>query len=421
MRRLLAAPALAALLLLASAACLSAQSSFLFAWSGDGDRKVSDFMAVIDADPMSKSYGHLVSTLPVNAVGTMPHHTEYEFPASGIMAANGWAASRTFMLDLRNPTRPKVQSEFGSLGNYSFPHSFVRLPNGHMLATFQGAGHAYAPPGALVELDERGTFIRSSTAVGSTIADTATWPYSLAVDTKHNRVITTNSTMGIPKWLKAPAGSWRKTRVDSVSTTQLQLWDLRDLRLLTTITLPRAPGPKPKFPTNEFPAEPRMLADGSLYVNTFSCGLYHVTGLETAAPAATLVHTFPISDNMYCGVPAIVGHYWVQTSMSMGGLIALDITNPARPVEVSRLSLGSAFHMPHWLAADGKRSRVVVTGDDQGYVLIVNVDPKTGKLAIDTNFKDERTGETGVRLDGRKYPQGAIARAFVHGTVFGPR
>src|SRR3954468_3155409 len=130
MRRF-ALPALAACLLLTSAASSAAQSSYLFAWSGDGDRKVSDFMAVIDADPGSRTYGHLVSTLPVNAIGTMPHHTEYEFPATGIMAANGWATSRTFMLDLRNPARPRVQSEFTSLGKYSFPHSFARLPNGH--------------------------------------------------------------------------------------------------------------------------------------------------------------------------------------------------------------------------------------------------------------------------------------------------
>jgi hypothetical protein len=351
----------------------------------------------------------------------MPHHTEYAFPASGVMAANGWAAGRTFMIDLRNPKSPKVHAEFSSLGKYSFAHSFARMSNGHLLATMQGAGQAYAPPGALVEFDEKGNFIRSSSARNSAIADTATWPYSLAIDAKHDRVITTNTAMSFPKWLRAPAGSWRKGRVDSVSTTQIQIWSLSKLELLSTLSLPRAAGPKPKFPTNEYPAEPRLLADGSLYVNTFSCGLYHVTGVETASPRATLVHTFPISDNMYCGVATVVGNYWVQTSMSMGGLIALDISNPAKPVEVSRLALGAGYLMPHWTSTDEKRSRIVVTGDDQGYVLIVNVDRATGKLSIDKTFKDERTGAVGVQLNGRKYPQGTIPKVFVHGTVFGPR
>src|SRR5437879_10871860 len=107
---------------------------------------------------------------------------------------------------------PKLSGTFGAVGGYSFPHSFARLPNGHLLATFQGAGKSYAPPGRLVELDDRGRFIRSASAAGMGVGDTLAWPYSLAVDARHDRVIVTNTTMPIPKWLKAPAGSWRKDR-----------------------------------------------------------------------------------------------------------------------------------------------------------------------------------------------------------------
>lgn len=398
-------------------------SKYLFVWTGDGARRVSDFLVVLDADPASRAYGHVVTSLPVGDAGTMPHHTEYEFPADGILLANGWAASRTFIFDLRTPTTPKLAGSFGSVGAYSFPHSFARLPNGHLLGTFQGAGKAYAPPGGLVELDEHGTFIRGVSATGMGITDTLAWPYSLAVDAAHDRVVTTNTTMPIPKWLHAPAGSWRKDRVDSILTSQVQIRRLSDLKLLKTLMLPKPPGRR-KFAdstANLFPAEPRVLPDGSFYVNTFLCGLFHVTGVDGPAPRATFVHSFPLAPDKYCAVPAIVGHYWIQPDMALPGLIALDISNPDVPIEVSRLVLASRFAMPHWLASDPKANRVVLTGDDMGYVAIVNVDPRTGTLSLDQKFRDEKSGAVGVSLSGRTWPHGVVKDAFVHGTLFGPR
>jgi 56kDa selenium binding protein (SBP56) len=408
--------------LVASAPRLAfAQQSYLFAWTGDGDRKLSDFLAVIDADPASKTYGHLVATLPVGSAATMPHHTEYDFPRDGILLANGWATSKTYIMDLRTPASPKVIGSFSSAGNYSFPHSFARLPNGHVLGTFQGTGKAYAPPGGLVELTMDGKLVRSASAAGAGLADTLTWPYSLAVDAAHDRVVTTNTSMPIPGWLVPPPGSWQKSRADSVVTNQVQVWRLSDLKLLSTISLPKPPGTGPKGrEANLYAAEPRLLPDGSMYVNTFNCGLFHVTNLNTQ-PHVSLAYTFPLASEKYCAVPAIVGHYWIQTVSAIRGLVALDITNPDKPVEVSRLVLGPTFAMPHWLASDSRRSRVVVTGDDMGYVVIVNVDPHTGKLSLDDRFRDERTGAVGVSLNGRTYPQGTIAKAFVHGTLFGPR
>src|ERR1044071_635014 len=55
-------------------------SPYLFVWTGDGDKKDSDFLAVIDALPSSPTYGEIITTLPVGVRGTSPHHTEYEFP-----------------------------------------------------------------------------------------------------------------------------------------------------------------------------------------------------------------------------------------------------------------------------------------------------------------------------------------------------
>lgn len=401
------------------AAAQSHPPKYLFVWTGDGARKVSDFLAVLDADPASRTYGHVVASVAVGMTATMPHHTEYVFPADRMLLANGWAAGTTFLFDLRDPLHPKLATKFGAVGPYGFPHTFTRLPNGHLLGTFQGLGHAYTPPGGLVELDERGHYIRSASAAGMGMDTTHAWPYSLAVDPAQDRVISTSTPMELPKWKQDPQGSWSKARVDSVVTDQVQLWSLSKLQLLKTIDLPKSPTGN----HNEFPAEPKVLGDGSYLVSTFTCGLYHITGVTTANPRATLVHVFPGGASMMtgCAVPVIVGHYWIEPAAVLPALIALDISNPDKPVEVSRLTLDRAFTMPHWLSTDASANRIVLTGSGQGYVLIVNVDPRTGALSLDRNFRDERTGAVGVSLSGRRWPQGFIKNAFVHGTLFGPR
>ncbi len=140
-------------------------SSYLFVWAGDAAHQSTDFLAVIDANPSSPSYTRIVSSVPVGATGTMPHHTEYEFPDRSILIANGFVAGRTFIFDLSHPLKPRLVGQFRDRAGYTFPHSFVRLPNGHLLGTFQSHGEAFAPGGGLVELDEKGSVVRSVSAL----------------------------------------------------------------------------------------------------------------------------------------------------------------------------------------------------------------------------------------------------------------
>lgn len=46
--------------------------------------------------------------------------------------------------------------------------------------------------------------------------------------------------------------------------------------------------------------------------------------------------------------------------------------------------------------ADRKGSRVLVTGDDQSYVLLVDVDPMTGNMTVDQRFTGAKTGGIGT-------------------------
>jgi hypothetical protein len=393
-------------------------SPYLFVWAGDDARQTSDFLAVIDANPFSRSYGRIVNTLPVGMTGTMPHHTEYEFPRGNLLFANGWVAGHTFILDLSQPLKPRIAGQFQDSAGYSFPHSFVRLTNGDVLATFQSHDGALAADGGLVELDNSGAVVRSASALDPAVDKDLIWPYSIAIASQLDRVVSSSSPMGWPAWGKLPPGSWTAKKMNDQVTAQVQVWRLSDLHLLHTVSLPSDSGKH-----NRWPAEPRLLSDGSIYVNTFSCGLYRVKDVTGAQPSAELVYTFPGGDSSHtiCSVPVVVGHYWIQTVAALPGLIALDISHPEKPVEVSRLVFDSHFPMPHWLAADRKSDRLVITGDMESWVLVARFDPGKGKLSLDQSFREPGSAVAGISFNRQQWPHGKAGRALVHGALFGPQ
>jgi hypothetical protein len=148
---------------------INAPGHYLFAWTGDAAHKGNDFLAVIDADPASKSYGQLMTTLATDQQSVRIHHTEYVMPASGMLFANDHDAGRTFIFDLRDPLHPKTATSFTDMAGYMHPHSFLRLPNGHVLATFQHVHHGESEgqmsgSGGLVEIDDQGRLIRSASS-----------------------------------------------------------------------------------------------------------------------------------------------------------------------------------------------------------------------------------------------------------------
>ena len=114
---------------------------YMFAWTGDVAHKGTDFLAVIDADPASPTYGKLMTTIVTDQQTKQIHHTEYVMPLSGMLFANDHLAGRTFIFDVRDPLQPKIVTSFTDMDGYMHPHSYVRLPNGHVLATFQHAHH----------------------------------------------------------------------------------------------------------------------------------------------------------------------------------------------------------------------------------------------------------------------------------------
>ncbi len=374
-------------------------SPFLFVWSADKDKVESDFMSVVDFRDGSTTYGDVVATLPIGATGTMPHHVEYEFPAGGMLFGDGFTGNLTSLIDLRDPLQPKLAAQFKDMGDYSFPHSYARLDNGNVLVTLQGMHGKYGAPGGLVELSPEGKVLRSASAVSAATPAGLAWPYSVTVLPGKDRAVVTLAEMGWPGQ-------------DYISTKQVQVWSPSDMKLLGTADLPESG----VGDNSVDPAEARVLADGTVYIGTFSCGVFRLEGVAEGAPKAIFVHAFPGGTEAHnsCAVPVVVGKYYVQTVPEINGLIALDVSDPVKPVEASRLVLPEKFHMAHWVAADRKSDRLVVTGNDQSWALVVKLDPATGAMVIDPSLPD------GINFDRASWPHGDSGPARVHGALFGP-
>jgi len=396
------------LLVLFTSACAPARqatsapgtsSDYLYLWTASADSTQPDFLAVLDVRPDSGRYGRLVTTLPVPGLRNGPHHTEHELPADRQLFANGFGSGQTWIFDLSEPAAPHIAHQFGDVEGYMHPHSFLRLPGGNVLATFQMRhGDSGIRTGGLVEMTPAGEVVRSSSA-DYPGADSALRAYSAGIVPSLDRIVTTTSDMDT----FAPA-------------REVQVWRLSDLRLLHTITLPNGPRGNESL----YSAEPRVLDDGrTVLVSTFACGLYLMEGLDGDTPSGRLVASFPLEKGSDCGIPIIAGHYYIVTVTASNAVVVLDIADPANPREVSRLTLDPG-DVPHWIAIEPSHRRVVITGGGTlaHRVLLADFDPATGQLALDERFREEGATEPGFRMEGRTWPHGGSAAGTPHGAVF---
>ena len=219
MKRRLAGVWVSSLLLASGVASAASAASdhYLFAWAGDPAGHGEDFITVIDADPNSSDYGKVVASAASGIRTHQVHHTEYWMPAGGLLFANDHKAGKTVVMDVRDPLHPHVHASFGELDGFSHPHSFLRLPNGHVLASFQVEGHmrhgsdresnaAMTMPmadvgtqpgvhGGLVEIDDEGRAVRSASTADPNRPGDLLMAYSLLPLPDIDRVIVTNSSM----------------------------------------------------------------------------------------------------------------------------------------------------------------------------------------------------------------------------------
>ena len=169
-----------------------ARASYLAVWSSDKETDDhhldADFLAIIDADPVSPTYGKVVSSaaleeipnanllnelglaagIPSNKLNEAHHMTHDPIVEDGrsYLYLGGLISSNIFKCDVTDPlrisacpliTRSTQVHSFGAVDD------IIRAPSGNLLVTYIGAKNL-TTPGGLVEIDPNGNVINEFAA-----------------------------------------------------------------------------------------------------------------------------------------------------------------------------------------------------------------------------------------------------------------
>lgn len=392
----------------------SAPAKYLFIWAGPhgadsaagemhhSTADASDFLAVLDVDPESDTYGKVLASHPVGIPGVMAHHTEFVLPAGHPLFASDYATGKVFLIDLADPLAPRVIHRIDSVPGFQRPHSFARLPNGNVVATLQfGDGSLPGNPGGLAEFDPAGRLLRTASSADAAFPGAPIRTYSIEVLPVIDRAITTSTPMDVER-----------------TADVIQIWRLSDFRLLQTLAVPSVARDSIEY----YPFEIRALPGGrTALLNTYYCGFYLLTGLETGTPRLELVHSMREPRRVGCAVPVAAGRYWVMPIAYDHSIVSLDLTDPSHPVEVSALRADSTV-LPHWSAADPGGDRIVIVGQDDGEprVLMARLDRATGRLFWDERFRDADSVRRGISFSRQAWPHGTVGAVMPHAALFSP-
>lgn len=165
------------------------RESLLYVWTRDGDGQETDFLAVVDADPASETYGEIVHRAATGSSGNEAHHFGYTVD-TGRIFAGGLFSNEVFIYDTEtDPRRPRLIDtvDLDPTG-HSGPHTLYAVPDGMliaMLGAVDGGG-----PGGLVKLTEDGEFVEA--LPGPDHEGAPVYMYDVGIKPEMNRMITSS-------------------------------------------------------------------------------------------------------------------------------------------------------------------------------------------------------------------------------------
>ncbi len=169
---------------------LNAPEKYLYVFCVDADAKDNDFVAVVDVNPDSPTYGTITSTVDLGSKGNETHHWGFTDDRTKIWAG-GLLSSRIWILDVAtDPAKPRIEkvlNEIPKETGLSGPHTYYALP-GRMLINFLGAEDGGLPAG-MAEFTNDGKFIRRIDNPSD-----APYGYDIAIKPDLNRMVSSSFT-----------------------------------------------------------------------------------------------------------------------------------------------------------------------------------------------------------------------------------
>jgi len=364
----------------------------LYVWAGDQARQRPDFLAVIDFDERSPSYGKVLRTVPVpppGNVGNEPHHCNLSADKD-VLACGGLLSVLSgqpgiFFFDVSEAREPRFLFAT-SAPSSSITDDFLPLPDGGFLVTQMGSASGGAP-GRLAEFDRHLRLVGEHPAFPPLDGFN---PHGISADFRRNLLVTSDfilpgSTLNVwpgPVELRGALRFWNLARREIFRTVFLpEPFGTMDVKLIPGDPHGRAVTSN-MFSGLVYTVDP---TDGSV-VQSFDC--------ETIVPHVEV----PVRGGMVqlLAMPRS-GDRLLFASFQAGQVGMLDISNRNAFVQKAVVDLGVGAG-PHSILLTGDDSRLVVSdyfleedafgrihfeGDHRIHVIRVTRDT----LAVDARFQ----------------------------------
>ena len=364
----------------------------LYVWASDQAHVAPDFLAVIDFDQHSKTYGAVLKTVPIpppGNIGNEPHHCHTSVDQR-ILACGGLLSvlkgqNDIFFFDITEARSPRFLFSTHA-PNSSITDDFLPLPGGGFLVTNMGSASGGAG-GRVVEFDRGLRLVAEYPSVSP--ADGQFNPHGIDADFERNLLVTSD--------FINPVTTLNAFQGPVQLRSSLRFWDLRRRQITRTVFLPDQAG---TMDVKLIPGDPHGRAvtanmftglvytvdptDGS-FVQSFDCDSIVPHVEVPVAGGMTQLLAMPRS-----------GRRLIFGSFQAGQVGMLDITRPNHFRQVSVVSFGMNTG-PHSIHLTHDDRRLVVTDyflneDDFGkihfegdhHVHVVKVFKR--RLALDPRF-----------------------------------
>jgi selenium-binding protein 1 len=338
-----------------TAACTRAQARrggaserYLYVWAGDQARTAPDFLAVVDFDPASTTYGQVITSVPLpepGATGNEPHHVGLSRDGR-TLAAGGLLSvlkgqNEIFFFDVSRPTAPRFLSSVDAPQS-AITDEFYPIPGGGFLVTMMGGAQGHHP-GRVVEFDSGLHLVAEHPARPP---DAGFNPHGISVRPDLNLMVTSD--------FICPSTTLNAVPGNLDLRGSIRVWTLDARKIVKTIEIPGAGG------TIDV-----QLIPGDRHARAFTAGMLDdkLYLVETRSGRATPV--FDFASIARGGWPQLIRMTGDGTrlfiTMNVGGRVAmLDTSDPEHPVWLSTLDLGPDSG-PHYLALTRDERRLVVS------------------------------------------------------------
>ena len=251
--------------------------AILYVWASDQAHKAPDFLAVVDFDENSATYGKVLETVPLpppGNIGNEPHHchlsTDKKTLACGGLLSVLKGQNGIFFFDVSSAQHPKFLFSTRAVQS-SITDDFMPLPEGGFLITQMGSDTGGAP-GRVAEFDGKLHFVANHFGTMSLFQE---WPSAPPLDgfNPHGISIRPDLNLMMTADFILPSSTLSGSAGPVLRST-VRIWDYTARKITKTVQL-NSPDGGPAQGTMDvkiLPGDPRGIAyvpgmfDGHIYM-----------------------------------------------------------------------------------------------------------------------------------------------------------